>query len=140
MKILLTGANGYIGTRLLPRLVDDVHEIYALVRSRSRIEIPKKFQSQLHIIEADLLNPSSLLKIPIDIDVAYYLVHSMSYSQKFSELESTSAKNFVSRLGNTQAKQIIYLSGLSNEAQLSRHLTSRKRVGEILREGKVQIG
>ncbi len=139
MKILLTGANGYIGTRLLPRLVEEGHEIYALVRSRSRIEIPEKFQSQLHVIEADLLDPSSLLKIPDDIDVAYYLVHSMSYSQKFSELEAASAKNFVSRLENTQAKQIIYLSGLSNEAHLSRHLTSRKRVGEILREGKVSV-
>ena len=139
MKILLTGANGYIGTRLLPRLVEDGHEVYALVRSRSRIEIPKKFQSQLHVIEADLLNPSSLLKIPADIDAAYYLVHSMSYSQKFSELEATSAKNFVSRLENTQAKQIVYLSGLSNEAHLSRHLTSRKKVGEILKMGKVPV-
>jgi uncharacterized protein YbjT (DUF2867 family) len=73
MKILLTGANGYIGTRLLPHLVEEGHEIYALVRSRSRIEIPEKFQSQLHVIEADLLDPSSLLKIPDDIDVAYYL-------------------------------------------------------------------
>ncbi len=139
MKILLTGANGYIGTRLLPRLVDDGHEMYALVRSRSRIEIPEKFRSQLHIIEADLLDPSSLLKIPHDIDAAYYLVHSMNYSQKFSELEASSAKNFADRMENTQAKQIIYLSGLSNEANLSRHLTSRKRVGEILREGKVPV-
>lgn len=139
MKILITGANGYIGTRLLHRLLQEGHEIYALVRSRSRIEIPEKFQSQLHVIEADLLDPASLLKIPDDVDVAYYLVHSMSYSQKFSELEIASAKNFVSRLENTQAKQIIYLSGLSNEAHLSRHLTSRKRVGEILREGKVPV-
>ena len=139
MKILLTGANGYIGTRLLPRLIEDGHEVYALVRSRYRIETPKKFQSQLHVIEADLLNPSSLLKIPADIDAAYYLVHSMSYSQKFSELEATSAKNFVDRLENTQAKQIIYLSGLSNEAHLSRHLTSRKKVGEILKMGKVPV-
>lgn len=139
MKILLTGANGYIGTRLLPRLVEEGHEIYALVRSRFRIAIPEKFQSQLHVIEADLLNPSSLLKIPTDIDAAYYLVHSMSYSQKFSQLEAASAKNFVNRLENTQAKQIIYLSGLSNEAHLSRHLTSRKRVGEILKIGKVPV-
>lgn len=139
MKILLTGANGYIGTRLLPRLVDEGHEIYALVRSRSRIEIPEKFQSKLQVIEADLLDPSSLLKIPVDIDAAYYLVHSMSYSQKFSELEAASAKNFVSRIENTQAKQIIYLSGLANEAHLSRHLTSRKRVGEILKTGKVPV-
>ncbi len=139
MKILLTGANGYIGTRLLPRLVDAGHEIYALVRSRSRIKIPEKFQSQLHLIEADLLNPSSLLKIPDEIDAAYYLVHSMSYSQKFSELEAASAKNFAERLENTKAKQIIYLSGLANEAHLSRHLTSRKRVGEILKMGKVPV-
>ncbi len=136
MKILLTGANGYIGTRLLPRLVEDGHEVYALVRSRSRIEIST---SQIHVIEADLLNPSSLLKIPFDIDAAYYLVHSMSYSPKFSELEAASAKNFAERLENTQAKQIIYLGGLSNEAQLSRHLNSRKRVGEILQEGKVPV-
>ena len=139
MKILLTGANGYIGTRLLPHLVENGHEVYALVRSRYRIEIPKKIQSQLHVIEADLLNPSSLMKIPADIEAAYYLVHSMSYSQKFSELEATSAKNFVGRLENTQAKQIIYLSGLSNETHLSRHLTSRKRVGEILKMGKVPL-
>lgn len=139
MKILLTGANGYIGTRLLSRLLAEGHEIYALVRSRSRIEIPEKFQSQLHVIEADLLNLSSLQKIPAEIDAAYYLVHSMSYSQKFSELEATSAKNFVSRLENTQAKQIIYLSGLSNEALLSRHLTSRRKVGEILTMGKVPV-
>ncbi len=139
MKILLTGANGYIGARLLPRLIEEGHEVYALVRSRYRIEIPKIFQSQVHIIEADLLDPLSLLKIPADIDAAYYLVHSMSYSQKFSELEAASAKNFVSRLENTQAKQIIYLSGLSNEAHLSRHLTSRKKVGEILQIGKVPV-
>lgn len=139
MKILLTGANGYIGTRLLPRLIEEGHEVYALVRSRYRIETSKQFQSQLHVIEADLLDPSSLLKIPADIDAAYYLVHSMSYSQKFSELEATSAKNFVSRLENTQAKQIVYLSGLSNEAHLSRHLTSRKKVGEILKMGKVPV-
>lgn len=139
MKILLTGANGYIGTRLLPRLINEGHEVYALVRSRSRIEIPENFQSQLHILEGDLLNPSSLLKIPDDIDAAYYLVHSMSYSQKFSELEAASAKNFVNRLDTTQAKQIIYLSGLSNETHLSRHLTSRKRVGEILQEGKIPV-
>lgn len=139
MKILLTGANGYIGTRLLPRLIEEGHEVYALVRSRYRIETSQKFQSQLHVIEADLLDPSSLLKIPADIDAAYYLVHSMSYSQKFSELEATSAKNFVSRLENTQAKQIIYLSGLSNEEHLSRHLNSRKRVGEILKMGKVPV-
>lgn len=139
MKILITGANGYIGTRLLPRLVEDGHEVYALVRSRSRIEIPKTLQSQPQLIEGDLLIPHSLTKIPQNIDAAYYLVHSMSYSQKFSELEVASAKNFVERMESTNAKQIIYLSGLANEAHLSRHLTSRKRVGEILQKGRIPV-
>jgi len=139
MKILLTGANGYIGSRLLPLLAGEGHEIYALVRSRFKIEIPEKFRSQLHVIEADLLIPSSLDKIPTDIDAAYYLVHSMSDSQKFSELEEASAKNFTDRMNKTNAKQIIYLSGLANEDYLSRHLASRKKVGEVLREGKVPV-
>ncbi len=139
MKILLTGANGYIGNRLLPLLVENQHEVFALVRSLSRIEIPEKFRSKIHIIEADLLNPSSLAKIPIDIDAAYYLVHSMNSSEKFSNLEATAAENFKNCIQNTQAKQIIYLSGLSNEEHLSPHLASRKKVGNILREGKVPV-
>lgn len=139
MKVLLTGANGYIGARLLPLLAEEGHEIYALVRNRSRIEILEKFRSQIHVIEADLLVPSSLEKIPTEIDAAYYLVHSMNDSQKFSELEAYSAKNFTNRMEKTNAKQIIYLSGLSNEPKLSSHLSSRKRVGEILRGGKIPV-
>lgn len=139
MKILLTGANGYIGTRLLPRLAEEGHDIYALVRSRFRFEIPDKFRSQVHVIEADLLIPNTLEKIPDEIDAAYYLVHSMSYSQKFSQLEADSAKNFTDRMGKTKARQIIYLSGLANEQYLSSHLSSRKRVGEILRQGPVPV-
>jgi len=139
MKILLTGANGYIGTRLIPRLAENGHEIYALVRSRFRLEIHEKFHSQIHVIEADLLDSSSLTKIPNDIDAAYYLVHSMSYSSKFSELEELSAKNFRDRMAETKAKQIIYLSGLANEEHLSRHLSSRKKVGTILKKGKTPV-
>ena len=139
MKILLTGANGYIGSRLLPLLAEKGREIYALVRDRSRIVVPKDLQSRLHVIEADLLNPSSLEKIPDDIEAAYYLVHSMSDSSQFAELEARAVKNFVKRLEKTQARQIIYLSGLANEAALSNHLTSRKHVGEILRQGKIPV-
>lgn len=139
MKILLTGANGYIGTRLLPLLIEQGHEVYALVRSRSRIAVPKLLERHVHLIEADLLSPASLLKIPEEIDAAYYLVHSMSYSEKFVELEAQSAYNFTSRIEKTKAKQILYLSGLANEEHLSRHLRSRKRVDEILREGKTAV-
>lgn len=139
MKILLTGANGYIGTRLLPRLIEAGHEVYALVRSRSRIEVPTRLKSQIHILEADLLNPASLHQIPQDIDAAYYLVHSMSYSQKFSELEVASSKNFIEQMKRTNVQQIIYLGGLANEERLSRHLSSRKKVGEVLQSGNIPV-
>lgn len=139
MKILLTGANGYIGSRLLPLLAEKGHEIYALVRDRSRIHIPKTLEPQIHVLEVDLLEPSSLESIPSDIEAAYYLVHSMSDSKKFTELEAKSAEHFVQRLEKTRARQIIYLSGLANETQLSRHLTSRKNVGEILRKGNIPV-
>jgi uncharacterized protein YbjT (DUF2867 family) len=140
MKILLTGANGYIGTRFLLQLAEEGHEIYALVRSKGRIQIPERISKQVAIVEGDLLNPASLEKIPNEIDAAYYLVHSMSASaDRFTELETESAHHFRDRIGRTKAKQIIYLSGLSNESGLSRHLTSRKHVDEILREGRVPV-
>lgn len=139
MKVLLTGANGYIGTRLLPLLADLGHDIYVVVRDRLRIELPKEFQGHIHIIEADLLEQDTLNKIPSDIDVAYYLVHSMTYSKDFAALEEKCARNFIRRLDQMNAKQVIYLSGLSNESNLSEHLTSRKRVGEILKEGKTPV-
>lgn len=139
MKILLTGANGYIGARLLPRLAEAGHEIYALVRSRFRIEVPEQFRERIHVVEGDLLNPSTLSAIPDEIEAAYYLVHSMSDSPQFSDLEAASARNFVQKIEMTRCRQIVYLSGLANEPQLSRHLASRKRVAEILKEGKVPV-
>lgn len=140
MKILLTGANGYIGTRLMPILAEKGHEIFALVRSGKRLEIPERIEKQVHLIEADLLDPASLEKIPTDIDAAYYLVHSMTTSSEgFAALEAECASHFSERISQTKARQIIYLSGLANEEKLSRHLTSRKNVEAILRQGKVPV-
>jgi len=140
MKILLTGANGYIGTRLLPLLLEKGHEVYALLRNEKQIPIPSKFDGKLHIIQADLLNKDSLEKVPDDIDIAYYLVHSMSTaSHDFGDLESLSAINFRDRLAATKAHQIIYLSGIVNDDDLSHHLASRKNVEVLLRQGKVPV-
>lgn len=140
MKILLTGANGYIGTRLLPLLLEKGYEVYALVRSEKRMFVPEQFKKQLHIIQADLLDEQSLKKIPDEIDAAYYLVHSMTTSvEKFTELEAASAMNFRNRLSSTNARQIIYLSGIVNDEHLSHHLASRKNVETILRQGKVPV-
>ena len=140
MKILLTGANGYIGMRLLPLLLAKGHEVYALVRSSKRFDIPISLKNQIHIIESDLLDPHSLQNIPEEIEAAYYLVHSMTTSsESFADLEANAAANFRDRMAKTKARQIIYLSGLSNEQNLSKHLSSRKNVENILRQGSVPL-
>ena len=78
MKILLTGATGYIGKRILPILIENGHHVVCCVRDQSRFNPPNSLLPNISVIEVDLLDPSSLIKIPSDIDAAYYLVHSMS--------------------------------------------------------------
>ncbi|MDA9555019.1 SDR family oxidoreductase [Pelobium sp.] len=138
MKILLTGANGYIGTRLLPVLQASGHEIYCLVRDKRRIKDENEITSLTNIITGDLLNEESLKEIPTDIDAAYYLVHSMGNAYTdFRELEELSAKNFVKALEKTNCKQIIYLTGIVNDSELSQHLTSRLSVENILKSSSI---
>lgn len=139
MKILLTGATGYIGKRILPMLVNKGYHVVCCVRDKSRFNPPKSLKEKVSIIEVDLLNISSLSKIPNDIDVAYYLVHSMAIADNYKSLEQKSAINFRDRLSNTNVKQVIYLSGIINESSLSKHLLSRKIVEEELETGKYNL-
>jgi len=136
MKILLTGATGYIGKRLLPVLVGQGHHVVCCVRDKSRFSPIKSILESISVIEIDLLDESSLSNIPNDIDVAYYLVHSMSSAKDYKLLEQKSAVNFRSALLRTTVKQVIYLSGIINESALSEHLSSRKTVEEELEKGK----
>jgi uncharacterized protein YbjT (DUF2867 family) len=137
MNILLTGATGYIGKRLLPILVSQGHDVVCCVRDKNRFFTPLAFIKNTTVIEVDFLKQESLLAIPNDIDAAYYLVHSMSGSaDNYDELESISAQNFVNYIDNTNAKQVIYLSGIVNDKSLSKHLSSRKKVEDVLNKGK----
>jgi len=137
MKILLTGATGYIGKRLLPALIELGHEVVCLVRDKARIDISAYKDAKIDIVEANLVKSDTLQFLPRDIDIAYYLVHSMSTQGDFSEIEFKSADNFTKYLDTTSAKQLIYLSGIINEKELSTHLKSRKAVEERLRKGRV---
>lgn len=140
MKILLTGATGYIAQRLLPILVGDNHTIVCCVRDLKRFHVEKEWAGQVTKIEVDFLKPESLSHIPLDIDVAYYLIHSMATSSgDFSEMEQQSAQNFVRRIEETKAKQVIYLSGIVNDDDLSKHLRSRKNVEDILANSSVAL-
>ena len=139
MKILLTGATGYIGKRLLPHLIKEGHHVVCCVRDISRFHPPTSLIKNITIIEVDLLINSSLDKIPDDIDIAYYLVHSMSSSKDYSLLEERSAVNFREKISNTSVKQVIYLSGIVNESNLSKHLLSRKNVENELGKGDYNL-
>jgi uncharacterized protein YbjT (DUF2867 family) len=133
MKILLTGVTGYIAQRLLPVLAEKDYEIICCVRDKDRFNIKNYQTAKLSVIEVDFLNKESLQTIPNDIDAAYYLIHSMStQSGDFENMEEICATNFKNRIEQTNAKQVIYLSGISNTEELSKHLSSRKNVETIL--------
>ena len=136
MKILLTGATGYIGKRLLPVLVDEGHDVVCCVRDINRFNPPDSVKAKISVIEIDLLDKHSLNKIPEDIDGAYYLVHSMSSSGDYDNLEKKSAINFREAINKTNLNHLIYLSGIINEVKLSKHLNSRKNVEIELGKGK----
>lgn len=139
MKILLTGANGYIGVRLLPILIREEHEVICLVRDRRRMRIDQALKDSVTFYEADLQHAETLSDLPQDIDVAFYLVHSMGKSGDFEETEKQVAQNFTESIARTNCQQVIYLSGIVNDDHLSKHLRSRKQVEDILFAGKVPV-
>ncbi len=141
MKILLTGATGYIGKRLLPVLMKQGHEVICCVRDKLRFpaELAVKYPG-IKLFEVDFLKELPGIDDIRDIDAAYYLIHSMSANvSDFERLEALSAQNFISLIGQTAARQIVYLGGITNDAHLSKHLASRKNVEEILRSGSVPV-
>ena len=135
MKILLTGSTGYIGKRLLPVLIELGHEVVCCVRDIKRFNPPESLKKNITVLQFDLLDEKSLESIPEDIDGAYYLVHSMSSAGDYQSMEETSAINFRNALKKTRVNHVIYLSGIVNETELSKHLTSRKNVEIELSKG-----
>jgi len=140
VRILLTGATGYIGKRLLPLLLEQGHTVVCAVRDTRRFVPPPLRREQVRVVEVDFLDRASLANIPAEIDAAYYLVHSMAGPDAhFEQLEAESARNFRDRISETQAAQVIYLGGIVNAAELSPHLASRKRVEATLAEGRYAL-
>lgn len=136
MKILLTGATGYIGKRLLPLLLEEGHEVICCIRDKNRFNAEKYSSENLKVIEVNFLDAAEDICLPEGIDAAYYLIHSMSSGDRsFEELEKRSAEAFRDAAGRAKIRQVIYLSGIVNEKTLSKHLVSRKNVEAILAEG-----
>ncbi len=127
-EILVTGATGFIGRRLVPALVEQGFSVRCLTR-RGKGEWPEGVQS----FKGDLLQPETLNEALTGVDTAYYLAHSMGEQGRFADKERQSARNFVAAAEKAGIRRVIYLSGLGEENQrLSEHLTSRREVARIL--------
>ena len=135
--ILVTGATGYVGGRLVPRLLEAGYRVRCLVRDRSRLT-GRPWLGQVEIIEADVLEPKTLPPAFEGVSAAYYLIHGMKGGQVDAERDRTAAQNFADAAGQAGVERIIYLGELADpDADLSPYLRSRLETGEILRAGNV---
>jgi uncharacterized protein YbjT (DUF2867 family) len=132
MNILVTGATGYIGGRLIPELLKKGHHVRVLVRDPNRI-LGRTWTGSVEVIKGDLLRAESIRHAFNGIDAAYYLVHSMRSGAHFEELDRKASRNFASAA--VKVPHVIYLGGLQSKAAApSPHLQSRAEVGRILSE------
>ncbi|RCT54698.1 SDR family oxidoreductase [Winogradskyella sp. KYW1333] len=139
MRILITGTTGYIAKRLALQLLEDKHELICCVRDTNRIPDEIAEHPLCSFIKIDFLSPEPN-KVPINIEVAYYLIHSMATdADDFESLERRCAQNFKNLVEATQCKQVIYLSGIVNDHSLSKHLKSRLQVEETLKSEKYAL-
>lgn len=130
MRTLLTGASGYIGRHLLPRLLAEGHRVRCLVRDTARVS---GFPPTVEIFSGNVLEPDSLAPALKDIDCAYYLIHSMAAGEAgFAERDRQAALNFAEAARQAGVPRVIYLGGLGC-GLMSEHLKSRQEVGEVLR-------
>jgi len=131
MRILVTGATGYIGGRLVPRLLEAGHEVRVLVRDVTRLrDVP--WAAEVTAIEGDLDDPAAVARAVDGQQIVYYLVHSMASTGDFEATEKRIAQSMARAAKKAGVERIVYLGGLHPEGNLSPHLRSRTEVGRIL--------
>ena len=139
MKILVTGTTGYIAKRLVLKLQEAGHQLVCCVRDLQRIPDEIEHKKNIEFIKVDFLDTKAVV-LPNDIDVAYYLIHSMATdADNFEDLEQNCAVNFKGLVEKTTCKQVIYLSGIVNDSSLSKHLASRYQVEQNLQSKKYAL-
>lgn len=138
-RILVTGATGYIGGRLVTRLLEEGYWVRVLVRDAERLR-GRVWSDRVEIVQGDVFDFGSLVPAMVDVDIAYYLVHSMAGSDHFEQRDIVAAQNFGRASHEANIQRIIYLGGLGDsEADLSAHLRSRQQTGAALAEAGVPV-
>jgi uncharacterized protein YbjT (DUF2867 family) len=135
--ILLTGATGYVGGRLLASLEAGGHRVRCLARNPSHLE--GRVGETTEVFAGDLMDPASLDAAMQGVDTAYYLVHSMASGEAFQDADRRAAENFAAAAAAAGVSRIVYLGGLGKGDDLSPHLASRQEVGEVLRASGVTV-
>lgn len=137
--VLVTGANGYIGGCLVPRLLDQGYRVRCLTRNPAELE-NRSWYSQVEILQGDIITSETVDKALEGIAASYYLVHNMTSGNKYPEQDFIAATNFGSAAGKAGVEHIIYLGGLADpETDISRHMRSRLQTGDRLRQGGVPV-
>ena len=136
-RVLVFGASGYIGTNLTPRLLAGGWQVRAAARHREVLE--DRGWHGVECVEADALQPDTLDAALHEVEIAFYLVHSMAAGKHFAELDLTAARNLAAAAERAGVGRIVYLGGLLPPQPKSRHLTSRAATGDILRQGNVPV-
>jgi uncharacterized protein YbjT (DUF2867 family) len=136
MHILLTGATGYIGKRLLPVLLEQGHAVTCCVRDPRRFRYPEKHRERIRLLKTDFNSEVEIDASIEAVDAAYYLIHSMSGQiSGYIEREQKTALHFRHLAEKLTCRQVVFLGGIANEEELSEHLESRKAVESVLKEG-----
>jgi len=136
MHVLVTGATGFVGGRLVPALTGAGHEVRALVRDPSAYDPPPGVE----VVQGDLLEPGTLAPAFEGIEAAYYLVHSMRAGDDFEERDRSAASNFAAVASDAGVDRVVYLGGLGEDADdLSPHLRSRREVELILADADYDL-
>ncbi len=138
-RVLVTGATGYVGGRLIPRLLSSGYGVRALVRDLDRLQ-GRTWRQAVEVVVGDVFKPETLSAAMAGIDVAYYLIHSMRGGQDFHERDLTAAKNFADAARAAGVSRIVYLGGLGEPGEaLSPHLHSRHETGEALTHAGIPV-
>jgi len=138
--VLVTGVTGYVGGRLVPQLLEEGYQVRALIRGGPERLAGRPWHSEIGIFPGDVLRPEGLEAAMKDVDIAYYLIHSMRDNTQFSQRDISAAQNFANAAKTAGVQRIIYLGGLGDsEGELSEHLQSRQDTGVALRQAGVPV-